>query len=285
MTKDAPEICAFCQQVRPLRNSHIIPEFMYRTLYDDKHRFNSYGGGGKPVVVKEQKGTRERLLCNDCEQKFCGYEQVASDFFQGALKAFDHSGPKLAFGKGLKFSKVLVTGETAALTSSQVPTLINVEGVDYKRLKLFLLSLLWRMGASDLYPFRVVELGPHLERLRTMLLTDDPGKPGQYSCQMWLIEAFGRLLTDWQSEPRKFRYQGKTFYRLFTTGFRLEFCVSNQQLHPGEVTLYCLKEEPTYVWWVDSIHKYPDLVAELIKVGHDLNWVRRPDSPESRSNE
>lgn len=55
-------ICAFCQQARPLRNSHIIPEFLYRTLYDEKHRFSAYGSDGKAEVVQEQKGTRERLL-------------------------------------------------------------------------------------------------------------------------------------------------------------------------------------------------------------------------------
>ena len=63
----------------------------------------------------------------------------------------------------------------------------------------------------------------------------------------------------------------------------MEFCVSNREIHPGEVTLYCLKKEPTYVWWVDSIDKHPDLIAELIKIGQDLKWVSRPSSSESES--
>lgn len=184
----------------------------------------------------------------------------------------------MTYGKGLKFSRVSVTPEQAALTTATVPTVIQVEGVDYNRLKLFLLSLLWRMGASRLYFFREVELGPHQERLRRMLVQDDPGEPDQYACQMWLIEAYGRLLTDWQSQPRIFRHESKTFYRLFTTGFRLEFCVSNQRIHPGMVELYCLKREPRYVWWVDSIHNHKDLVAELIRLGHDLNWVGKPEA-------
>jgi hypothetical protein len=91
----------------------------------------------------------------------------------------------------------------------------------------------------------------------------------------------GRLLTDWQSQPFKLRREGKTFYRHFTTGFRLEFCVSNQQVHPGMVELFCLKRDPTCVFWVDSIHKHPDLVAEIIKLGYDLNWVPESESPDS----
>jgi len=31
--------CKLCNNEVPLRNSHIIPEFLYASLYDDKHRF------------------------------------------------------------------------------------------------------------------------------------------------------------------------------------------------------------------------------------------------------
>ncbi len=30
--------CALCQQDRPLRESHILLEFLHRPIYDDKHR-------------------------------------------------------------------------------------------------------------------------------------------------------------------------------------------------------------------------------------------------------
>jgi len=32
------ETCRLCLQERPLRDSHIIPEFLYRPLVDEKHR-------------------------------------------------------------------------------------------------------------------------------------------------------------------------------------------------------------------------------------------------------
>lgn len=273
----AQEICAFCRQVRLLRNSHIIPEFLYRTLYDEKHRFKAYRSDRTPGVIREQKGMRERLLCDDCEQKFCKYEQFASDFFQGTLRAFeDTSQPTIRYGKALTFSRFTITASNAALTTSKTPNAIQAQGLDYVRLKLFLLSLLWRMGASKLDFFQQVELGRHQENLRELLLKNDPGEPDQYACRMWLIEADGRLVTDCQSNPRKFRFQGLTFYRLFTTGFRLEFCVSNQRLPGNLVTFYCIKRQPTYLWWVDSIYKHPDLAAEIIKVGRDLNWQEKP---------
>src|SRR3546814_5603951 len=32
--------CALCLLPKPLQDSHIIPEFLYGVMYDDKHRYN-----------------------------------------------------------------------------------------------------------------------------------------------------------------------------------------------------------------------------------------------------
>src|SRR5215469_14546681 len=39
VTVSAELKCALCRQERPLRKSHVIPEFMFGPLYDGKHRF------------------------------------------------------------------------------------------------------------------------------------------------------------------------------------------------------------------------------------------------------
>jgi hypothetical protein len=270
---NALQTCALCREVRELRDSHIIPEFLYATLYDEKHRINAYGSSGDPVLRQEQKGSRERLLCDECEQQFCAYEQFASDFFRGALDAFaDATKPEVRSGRGLTFTRFEVSGDQATPTTARVPTCLTVDGMDYRRLKLFLLSLLWRMGVSDLYFFQEVALGPHEEKIRNMLRREDPGEPDEYACKMRLIEVDNRLLTDCQMQPRKYLSNSKTFYRLFTTGVRFDFCVSNQPIHPGMVRLYCVKREPKFVWLIESIHKHPDLIAEILKLGFDLNW-------------
>ena len=64
--------CRLCTKNRELRKSHIIPESLYKPLYDEKHRAmhltnttNSKNfKRGRPL----QKGLREKLLCHDCEQ-------------------------------------------------------------------------------------------------------------------------------------------------------------------------------------------------------------------------
>src|SRR6516225_11959807 len=75
--------CALCREERPLRRSHVIPEFMFRPLYDKKHRF--WGVSNIPTKPNRifQKGPREKLLCNECEQRLSRYESNASDVFFG----------------------------------------------------------------------------------------------------------------------------------------------------------------------------------------------------------
>jgi hypothetical protein len=269
MTAKKEEGCALCQEVRPLRDSHIIPEFLHGPLYDEKHRFNTYGQDGSPETGLEQKGQRERLLCDECEQRFSDHERWVTNLFRGAIAAFsDTTRSEMVQGKSLKFTRI---GTDAHPTTATVPSLLLVEGVDYVRLKLFLLSLLWRMGVSSLHFFREVELGPHEKKIRMMLINDDPGEPHDYPCQLRLIEADNRLLSDFQSQPRKYRLDGRTFYRLYSTGIRFDFCVSNRPIHPGDVELYCVKRQSDFIWCVDSVRKHPDLVAELLKLGQDLN--------------
>src|SRR5437762_9442510 len=53
---------------------------------------------------------------------------------------------------------------------------------DYARLKLFLLSILWRVGVATGDFFRAVDLGRHTKQLQQMLLTENPGEPDEYGC-------------------------------------------------------------------------------------------------------
>lgn len=52
-------ICKLCKNERELQESHIVPEFMYRPLYNEKHKTVGYLlGRGKPKPQFVQKGRR-----------------------------------------------------------------------------------------------------------------------------------------------------------------------------------------------------------------------------------
>jgi len=61
------------------------------------------------------------------------------------------------------------------------PLCIEISEFDYPKLKMFFLSLLWRAGVTRRHLFRHVQLGPHEDRIREMILHKDPGDPHEYA--------------------------------------------------------------------------------------------------------
>jgi hypothetical protein len=147
--------CRLCQSEGELLFSHIIPEFLYKPIRDEKHRYIgiklTQEPGGSRVLL--QKGIREYLLCGDCEQHLAKYERYAAEVLR---KLPD--------------------------TTREPPGIVRVTGVDYTKLKVFQLSLLWRAGVARQASFQEVDLGSHEERLRRLVLEGDPGKLSDYGC-------------------------------------------------------------------------------------------------------
>src|SRR5271165_416682 len=75
--------CRLCGKASQLCRSHIIPEFLYRSLYDNKHRFTILSADGLDRYA--QRGLNEPLLCRSCETRFAGYERYAADVMRGRI--------------------------------------------------------------------------------------------------------------------------------------------------------------------------------------------------------
>lgn len=191
--------CALCQSQRPLRNSHIIPEFLYKLLYDEKHRFHSVSTEIEKTDKFMQKGLREKLLCDECELKFSKLEVYANEsFVQGR--------------------KINVTG-----TSQQY----HLQNIDYGQFKLFLMSLIWRMGISTLDFFEDVQLRSHAETLRLALLKSNPLSPVDYPCIITLLTFDGEYCHDWILKPIHTKIFGHNAYAVVINGFLFLFIVSS----------------------------------------------------------
>jgi hypothetical protein len=194
------EPCRLCHsEGEELRFSHILPEFLYKPLRDEKHRYIAFmhkqETGAKRVLL--QKGIREYLLCGDCEQVLAKYERYAANVLR---KLPD--------------------------TARQLPGVVPVKGVDYTKFKIFQLSLLWRAGVSRQASFQEVNLGPHEEVLRSMILKGDPGKPIEYGCVLMRTEdpkAFSHIIRT----PRHLRFSEHHAYGLLLFGMIWIFIVSS----------------------------------------------------------
>lgn len=194
--------CALCQHDRPLSNSHIIPEFIYSSLYDeDIHRLHVLSAAHREAHEYAQKGIREKLLCSCCETKLSKYEMYASEVFSGKLKP----------------------------VGDQKNGWVELNGLDYARFKLFALSIIWRAGVSTLEFFRAVKLGPHQERLRQMIYNGAPGPPLTYGFALSPITGLEGRASNIIMQPDKIRVDSHYAYRFIFAGFVWCFFVTSHR--------------------------------------------------------
>ncbi|MBW8722361.1 MAG: hypothetical protein JF626_11000 [Polaromonas sp.] len=144
---------------------------------------------------------REYLLCDDCEQKLSVWEGYARTIFVQPL---------------------------TPLEIRRENSMLHVAGLDYAKLKLFELSILWRAGVSRLPFFAKCQLGPHAETLRRQLDASDPGDSDRYGALMYGLKV-GELSETLQviTEPRPVRGFGIKAYNLTFGGFLWMYFVSN----------------------------------------------------------
>lgn len=157
-------LCKLCLKQKELcKESHIIPRFLYKFLtgennelvYLDKNRaqskYNSEYEGG--------------ILCPDCDSGLIGkLEYYASKFIHGELPNAGKARQERKDGRDLLIRE-------------------NDPSYDYRRFKLFLLSILWRSSISSRPFFQRLKLSPEVEEdLRQKILKGDPGRPDEYTC-------------------------------------------------------------------------------------------------------
>lgn len=191
--------CALCLNERMLRNSHIVPEFMYNHMYDDKHRFHVIAASDPARKRQEQKGLRERLLCQDCESQLSSHERYVSQIFSGAI----------------------------SVQSDRNGNLVKIEGLDYHHFRLFGLSILWRAGVSRHEYFEKVLLGRHEESLRRLLAANNPGDPHQYGFFLSPIVHDERDVKGFMVQPTHSHLGGHRCYRFVFGGLVWVFVVSS----------------------------------------------------------
>ncbi len=160
MSKRPVETCRLCHEEKKLCFSHVIPEFMHLEMYDEKHRalkVESDPDSGEKFL---QKGEREFLFCDDCEGRLGKFETYASPIIKSLF----------------------------ALEVEEEDDSYIVRDINYQSFKLFQMSLLWRASVASIDMFGNITLGGHEDRLRKMLLSEDPGPTDHYGCVMFAMQ-------------------------------------------------------------------------------------------------
>jgi hypothetical protein len=136
---------------------------MYKEIFDEKHTLvkSNVLDFDKLVQDGEKEGN---LLCKKCDNELIGsFEKYASEVLYGG----NIQTKQLYYKKSDESDEVEYT---------------RVEGLDYRKFKLFLLSILWRASISSKDFFSSVSLGRYEEKLRQMIFTQNAGEEGDFPC-------------------------------------------------------------------------------------------------------
>lgn len=244
------EKCALCLLEKPLKRSHIIPEFLYKSIYDpDPKRYYQIATDADKKPVPRQLGIWEKLLCGDCEQKIGRWEAYAAKLL------YEDASPVPEEDK------------------------IVFKGVDYKLFKLFQLSILWRSGVSSRPEFSQVKLGPHQERLRKMLLNEDPGKVDQYGCMIVMNPDYYDFLEQMILAPNMGHSDAHHVYRFMFAGCFWAYFVSSHKAF-DEPDLVLLNENRELTILKESHYSkqfVQQLYSDFKEAGHLDNLLNKGD--------
>lgn len=206
-------ICKMCGLTRELRNSHIIPEFMYAAIYDTQpnkrfYQIKEQGGVYRTRVM--QKGVREVMLCGECEAKLSKYEKYADENLYGKNGwARVRIVNRVAFDDGKTF-------------------MYEVEGFDYKYMKLFLDSLLWRLLVSEV--FETPDYGPEMmEKLRLSLVNETPLEELEFPCMIQpIMSEPGKTVGKFMVSPMEKVLAGRKILYVLIDGLIFNFYVEGE---------------------------------------------------------
>ena len=195
--------CRMCKKDRPLVRSHLFPEWLYTPIYDDDACIFNRGMRKSRNRRAGAEALYERLFCAECEQRIRKWEDYAHDVF---------------------------FGDDPRLNLEDLGIQLIISGVKYAPFKLFQMSLIWRASISRRPEVFRVDLGPHAERLREMLLNECPGENHRYgSFLLYPSSSLQHRILDFFGPPERTsrKLHGHTVYEGIFGGVVWMFIVSN----------------------------------------------------------
>jgi hypothetical protein len=184
---------------------------MYEGLFDEKHFTSIVKFDTMKVIGRKPTGIYDKnILCAKCDNQIIGnYESYSSKVLHGGK-----------FSERLKFKITNYSQDKGAGK-------ISVENIDYKKFKLFLLSMLWKGHLSRNEFFKNVDLGnKYSEQIRTMLLNEDPGKETDFETMIVMYKK-DFLPAKMLVPPRKFRMDNSICYLIHIQGVSFIYKVSS----------------------------------------------------------
>lgn len=188
---------------------------MYTEVFNENHALYK-------IDINEFKRSRKlytgeyesNILCENCDNNVIGqYETYAHKILYGG---------KLYTGENIKFQNQ--KNEHGVVST-------YAKGVDYKKFKLFLLSVLWRASISSRDIYKQIDLGPHEDIIRKMIIDGDPKGQMEYPCMMLTyLNNRKELPPGFISQPIRIKNNDGTRYAFLIGGVLYTFFISKHAI-------------------------------------------------------
>ncbi len=214
-------ICKLCGEDRKLIKAHIIPEGFFRPLRLGSTSLEIHSNTNGVFPKKSPIGVYDKnILCEKCDK----YIGLWDDYAHRLL--IQNFSDKFAVYEG----------------NSKVAYKINI--YDYKKLKLFFISVLWRASISSQPFYKKIEIGIHEQILKKMIIDDDPGDPYDYAVSLakFIDPAIIAML-----DPHRTKFDGINYCQFYITGFVL-YIKTDKRNPPDFLKKLCLKKDQPF--WI-----------------------------------
>lgn len=216
---------------------------MYQDLFDENHKMIAFTPAerarGEGYSKYPSSGEYEGgLLCEDCDNGIIGeYETYASKALYGGLLP----GHECPVFKNCKTQEDLC--------------FINLSNINYKKIKLFYLSILWRSSISTRPFFNEIKLDNNEnEALRKMILNGDPGAVDDFPIFFMTLITDKQAPKDFIAQPQKRITSGHSTYVFIIAGMFYFFYINSKDLEMPKA-----------------------IVSETIKPTNEMNVYHVPD--------
>lgn len=244
--------CRLCLEDKKLVKSHIIPKFMFKKMKDGDNVFYEVLFNLATNESKYKKTQIEdydkNILCENCDNAILGgsYEK----YFE-----------KVMYGENLPYD---IAPRCTNYKNPNDGTEYSIcKNINYTKLKLFLLSILWRSSITDRPYFENVSIGyKHEERLREIIYTGEHIPFDEYPVIITSFLRTDNKLDNLIAQPKRIRTKsGLNGYMFLINSFQFIMYV-NAKNHKvsKEIEEICLKED--------------ELITLHLSKGEELEFIK-----------
>jgi len=205
-------------------DAHIIPKSFYLIDKTDKRPHKIISTDDDVYPEKSRTGIYDQTIVTAAGERY---------FLKWDDYAF-----KLLIENADQFQQITNPSDNKVLA-------YQIAEFDYHKLKMFFISLLWRAGVSSRKEFNNVNLGPHEDILKELMLNDDSGNIDDYAVLLGVFHDEKRWATIMSPFPE--RYNGIRCYRFYLGNIIAYIKVDRQAFEDPIVHAQMRPNQPLYL--------------------------------------